>query len=67
MSENRAEIDPLAWQLARERVGLELRKYYDTSEEFPAGLIDLLRELERVSRLVIVDRLSSPGISKDEA
>jgi len=67
MPEKRAEIDPLAWQLARERVGLELRKYYDTSEEFPAGLIDLLRELERMSRPVIVDRLSSPEAPKDEA
>jgi hypothetical protein len=44
---------PLAWQLARERIGQELRKRYRTPAELPATLLALVRKLDEKSEDLI--------------
>lgn len=66
MTETRAEIDPLACRLAREGVKLELRKHYDTSEQLPAVLFDLLEELDRVTKPVTADRVDRPDLQPND-
>ena len=61
MPKKNAEIAPVAWQLARERIGLELRKRYGTSEQLPSRLIAMLEEWGHKSEALAANRFVSPG------
>jgi len=44
-----AKYHPLAWQIARERIGQDLRERYELSQELPLRLLGLLRQLDKRS------------------
>ena len=60
-----AQFEPFAWSLAREAVGLTLRKRYAVPTELPAKLLALVRKLAvvqgkhrlrtRASRLDVIE------------
>jgi len=44
----RAEYEPFAWWLTRERIGHDLRERYSMPEELPAQLLKLAKKLDAV-------------------
>lgn len=40
-----AHYEPVAWWLARERIGQGLREHYPIAQDFPAGLLALVEKL----------------------
>ena len=44
----RAEYEPFAWWLSRERIGQDLRERYSMPEELPAQLLKLAEKLDAV-------------------
>jgi hypothetical protein len=46
MSMQRAQYEPFAWWLARERIGQELRERYPAFQELPPRLLALVRKLD---------------------
>jgi hypothetical protein len=45
MGMQRAEFEPFAWWLARERIGADLRDHYATSRELPSQILALVERL----------------------
>ena len=45
MGMQRADFEPFAWWLARERIGTDLREYYAASQELPSQLLALVEKL----------------------
>ena len=45
MGMQRADFDPFAWWLARERIGTDLRDHYAASREFPSQILALVERL----------------------
>jgi hypothetical protein len=45
MSTQRAQYDPFAWWLARERIGQDLHERYPAPQELPPRLLALVRKL----------------------
>ncbi len=46
MSTQRAQYEPFAWWLTRERIGQDLRERYPALEELPPRLLALVRKLD---------------------
>jgi hypothetical protein len=46
MSMQRAQHEPFAWWLARERIGQDLRERYPALQELPPRLLALVRKLD---------------------
>jgi len=44
----RADYEPFAWWLTRERIGQDLRKRYSIPEELPTQLLQLTEKLDAV-------------------
>jgi hypothetical protein len=49
MATQRADHEPFAWWLARERIGQGLRGRYPVLQDLPAGLLMLIEELATTS------------------
>ena len=45
MGMRRADFEPFAWWLARERIGTDLREYYAASRELPSQILALVGRL----------------------
>ena len=45
MGMRRADFEPFAWWLARERIGTDLREYYAASRELPSQILALIERL----------------------
>ena len=45
MGMQRADFDPFAWWLARERIGTDLRDHYAASRELPSQILALVERL----------------------
>jgi hypothetical protein len=45
MGMERADFEPFAWWLARERIGTDLREYYAASQELPSQILALVERL----------------------
>ena len=45
MGLQRADFEPFAWWLARERIGTDLRDYYAVSQELPSQILALVERL----------------------
>lgn len=42
----KGHYEPLAWWLARERIGYDLRQRYEVPRELPACLLTLVKKLD---------------------
>ena len=42
----RADFEPFAWWLARERIGTDLREYYAATQELPSQIFALVERLD---------------------
>jgi hypothetical protein len=45
MGMQRADFEPFAWWLARERIGTDLRDHYTASRELPSQILALVERL----------------------
>ena len=45
MGTQSARYEPFAWWLARERIGVDLRKYYAAPQELPSKILALIERL----------------------
>jgi hypothetical protein len=48
MATLRADYEPFAWWLTRDRIGQDLRQRYSASEELPPQLLRLAKKLDAV-------------------
>jgi hypothetical protein len=48
MATQRAQYEPVAWWLARERIGRDLRERYQVLEELPPQVVVAVRKLKEV-------------------
>jgi hypothetical protein len=48
MATQRAQYEPFAWWLARERIGQDLRERYQVLEELPPQVLAAVRKLKAV-------------------
>ena len=46
MGMQRADFEPFAWWLARERIGTDLRDHYVASRELPSQILTLVERLD---------------------